>query len=195
VPLVIDKSKVKPMGSMSALGFHIMSLMFKVRDAFRPRSEVLAESGIKSGYSVLDFGCGPGGYIIPLVELLGPSGKIYALDVQILAIEKVKRLAKRKGIVNIQTIHSDCATGLPDQSVDTILLYDVFHDLACPNDVLNELHRILKPNGILSFSDHHMQEKEILKGISDPGMFRLVTKSKKTYSFSKADPQTKDGFR
>jgi ubiquinone/menaquinone biosynthesis C-methylase UbiE len=147
----------------------------------------LKEAGIESGFSVLDFGCCPGGYIMPLAELVGPSGQISALDIHPLAIQAVKRIATRKGIKNIGTIESDCSTGLPDNGVDVALLYDVFHDLARPDDVLRELHRILKPGGRLSFSDHHMKEKEILTRVTGAGMFRFVRKGKKTYSFTKAD--------
>jgi ubiquinone/menaquinone biosynthesis C-methylase UbiE len=170
---------------MSNLGFKLMSLMFKVRDFFRPRLYVLKEAGIKSGFSVLDFGCGPGGYIAPLTELVGPSGTIIALDVNPLAIRAVRKIETNKGIKNIRIIESDCSTGLPDNSVDVVLLYDVFHDLARPDDVLRDLHRILKPVGSLSFSDHHMNEKEVLTKVTGAGMFRLVRKGRKTYSFTK----------
>ena len=88
---------------MSSIGFKLMSLMFKVRDLILPRLDVLKEAGIESGFSVLDFGCGPGGYIMPLVELVGPSGKIYALDIHPLAIQAVKKMVTRKGIENIMT--------------------------------------------------------------------------------------------
>jgi ubiquinone/menaquinone biosynthesis C-methylase UbiE len=172
---------------MSNIGFKLMSLMFKVRDLLRPRLDVLKEAGIESGFSVLDFGCGPGGYILPLVELVGSSGKIHALDVHPLAIHQVKKIAARKGIENIETIESDCSTGLPDNGVDTVLLYDVFHNLARPDDILRELHRVLKPGGTLSFSDHHMKEEEVITGVTGTGMFRFVKKGKKTYSFAKAD--------
>ena len=172
---------------MSSIGFKLMSLMFKVRDLLQPRWDVLKEAGIESGFSVLDFGCGPGGYIMPLVELVGPYGKIHALDIHPLAIQEVRKIAARKGIENIETIESDCCTGLPDNGVDTVLLYDVFHDLACPDDVLRELHRILKPGGILSFSDHHMQEEEVVTRVTGAGMFRFIRKGNKTYSFAKAD--------
>jgi ubiquinone/menaquinone biosynthesis C-methylase UbiE len=174
-------------GLMSSIGFKLMSLTFKVRDLILPRLDVLKEAGIESGFYVLDFGCGPGGYIMSLVELVGPSGKVYALDIHPLAVQAVKKMATRKGIENIMTIESDCGTGLPDNSVDTVLLYDVFHHLTRPDDVLRELHRILKPGGILSFSDHHMKEEEVLKGVTDTGMFRSVRKGKKTYSFAKVD--------
>jgi 23S rRNA U2552 (ribose-2'-O)-methylase RlmE/FtsJ len=106
---------------MSSFGFKLMSLMFKVRDFFRPRLDVLNEAGIESGLSILDYGCGSGSYIVPLAELVGPSGKIYALDIHPLAIKQVKKIAAREGIENIETIQSDCETGLSNSSVDVVL--------------------------------------------------------------------------
>jgi ubiquinone/menaquinone biosynthesis C-methylase UbiE len=172
---------------MSSLGFKLMSIMFKVRDLLRPRSDVLREAGIEPGFAVLDFGCGPGGYIAPLIELVGPSGKIYALDIHPLAIHEVKKMAKRKRFENIETIESDCRTGLPDNSVDTVLVYDVFHDLVRPDEVLRELHRVLKADGTLSFSDHHMKEEEVLTRVTGAGTFKFVRKGRKTYSFAKTN--------
>jgi ubiquinone/menaquinone biosynthesis C-methylase UbiE len=172
---------------MSRVGFKLMSLMFKVRDLLLPRLDVLKEAGIRSGFFVLDFGCGPGGYIMPLIELVGPSGKVYALDIHPLAILEVKKIATRKGIETIETIESDCRTGLPDNSVDTVLLYDVFHKLVRPDEVLRELHRVLKAKGTLSFSDHHMKQEEVLTRVTGAGMFRFIRKGKKTYSFAKID--------
>jgi len=170
---------------MSILGFKLMSLMFKVRDFFRPRLDLLKEAGIETGLCVLDYGCGPGSYIVPLAELVGPSGKIYALDIHPLAIKEVKKIAARKGIENIETIESDCNTGLSDNNVNAVLLYDTFHDLSQPDDVMQELHRVLKRVGTLSFSDHHMKEQDILLRVTKTGMFKLSKKGKKTYSFSK----------
>ena len=172
---------------MSSFGFKFMSLMFKVRDIIRPRLELLKEAEIERGFCVLDYGCGPGSYIAPLEQLVGNSGEIYALDINPLAIKAVQKIAARKGIANINPIESDCNTGLPDNRVDVVLLYDTFHDLSQPDDVLQELHRVLKPGGTLSFSDHHMKEKDILTGITNKGLFLFLKKGKKTYSFSKLD--------
>ena len=172
---------------MSGLSFKIMSFGFKFRDLLRPRSNVLKDAGIEPGSVVLDFGCGPGGYIAPLVELAGPSGRIYALDIHPLAIHEVKKIAKRKRFENIETIESDCRTGLPDHSVDTVLLYDVFHNFVHPDEVLRELHRVLKTDGTLSFSDHHMKEEEVFRQITEAGIFRFVRKGRKTYCFAKVD--------
>jgi len=165
--------------------FKLMSFTYKFRDLFSPRKNILKEVEIKPGFHVLDYGCGPGGYITATAELVGKSGKIYALDIHPLAIQMVQNIASKKQLTNVKTICSDCKTGLPDNSIDVILLYDIFHDLNDPNGVMKELHRVLKPDGILSFSDHHMKEDEILPKMTNNGLFRLLKKDRKTYSFLK----------
>ena len=170
---------------MSNSHFKLMSFSFKFRDFFLPRKNILKEVGIKHGFHILDYGCGPGSYITAVAELVGKSGKIYALDVHPLAIQRVQNIASKKKLLNVETILSDCKTGLPDNSLDVVLLYDTFHELSNSNGVLEELHRALKPNGILSFSDHHMKENEILSMVTNRGLFRLLRKGKRTYSFLK----------
>jgi ubiquinone/menaquinone biosynthesis C-methylase UbiE len=168
---------------MSNIGFRVMAFTFKIRDFLRPRRDIVKEAGIKEGFHVLDYGCGPGSYVTAVAELVGKSGKIYALDINPLAIKMVKKIALKKQLSNVETILSDCKTGLPNDSIDVVLLYDTFHDLSDPNMVLEELHRVLKPNGILSFSDHHMEENEIVSRVTNNGLFRLLRKGERTYSF------------
>jgi len=167
--------------------FKLMALQYKFRDFLSPRMNVLKEVDIKPGFQVLDYGCGPGSYVTPLAELVGKSGKIYALDIHPLAVQAVQRIASKKQLTNVETILSDCETGLPDNSVDVILLYDTFHDLSDPNGVLAELHRVLKPDGTLSFSDHHMGEHEIVSKVTHRGLFRLSRRSKRIYSLLKKE--------
>ena len=169
--------------SMANLHFKLMSFGYKFRDFFLPRMNILKEVGIKTGFHVLDYGCGPGSYITAVAELVGQSGKIYALDVHPLAIQRVLSIASKKQLPIVEPICSDCKTGLPDDSVDVVLLYDTFHNLGDPNGVLEELYRVLKPNGILSFSDHHLKENEIVSKVTNKGLFRLSRKGKRTYSF------------
>jgi ubiquinone/menaquinone biosynthesis C-methylase UbiE len=169
----------------SNFGFRLMAFGYKFRDIRLPRINILKEVGIKQGFHVLDYGCGPGSYIIPLAELVGESGKIYALDIHPLAIRKVQDIASKKQLANVETILSDCQTGLPDNSLDVVLLYDIFHHLSDPDGVLKELHRVLKPEGILSFGDHHMKEKEIVSEVTNSGLFRLARKGERTYTFLK----------
>jgi ubiquinone/menaquinone biosynthesis C-methylase UbiE len=169
----------------SNLHFKVMSLGYKFRDLRLPRKNILKEVGIKPGFRVLDYGCGPGSYIIPLAELVGESGKVYALDMHPLAIRKVQNIASKKQLANVETILSDCKTGLHRNSLDAVLLYDAFHHLSDPDGVLKELHRVLKPDGILSFSDHHMKEREILAEVTNGRLFRPLRKGQRTYTFLK----------
>ena len=178
------KTEAKP---KSNLDFRLMSLTYKFRDFRLPRINILKEVGIETGFHVLDYGCGPGGYIVPLVKLVGDSGKIYALDMHPLAIEAVQKLTSKKGITNVQTILSDCKTGLPPNSIDVVLLYDILHHLNNVSDVLTELQRILKPKGILSLSDHHMKEEDTISQVTGVGLFKLSAKNKRTYSFARAE--------
>jgi ubiquinone/menaquinone biosynthesis C-methylase UbiE len=169
----------------SNLHFKLMSLTFKFRDFFRPRMDILKEVGIQSGFRVLDFGCGPGSYIRYLAELVGPSGEVYALDRHPLAIRSLQKLASTKQLKNVKPLQSEGSTGLPDNSLDVALLYDSFHELDQPDAVLKELHRILKPGGILSFRDHHMKEEEFLPKLKKGNLFEFSRKGEKTYTFSK----------
>ena len=138
-----------------------------------------------TGFHVLDFGCGPGGYVIPLSELVGEKGNVFALDINPDAIKMVQNLILKRHISNVETTYSNCKTGLPDNSIDVVILYDVFHEISKPDMVLRELHRVLKPEGYLSFRDHHMKEDKILAGVTGSGLFRLFKKGKRTYNFVK----------
>jgi ubiquinone/menaquinone biosynthesis C-methylase UbiE len=172
-------------GQLSNLGFRFMSMGFKWRDFFRPRGNILREVGIKAGFQVLDYGCGPGGYVTAAADLVGNKGKIYALDAHPLAVKMVQDIVSRKGLQNVETILSDCRTRLPDSHLDVVLLYDTLHDLNDPNCVLDEIHRTLKPNGVLSLSDHHLKEGEIVSKVTGRGLFKLLEKGRNTYVFTK----------
>lgn len=167
--------------------FRFMSLFFRIRDLFVPRRRVLEEVRIERGFIVLDYGCGHGSYVPATAELVGESGKVYALDAHPIAIEMVKKLTSKKQLGNVGTIHSDCDTGLAERSVDVVLLYDTFHALSDPRGVLKELHRVLKPTGLLSFSDHHMGEDEIHSGVAAGRLFEFVDRGERTYSFRKRE--------
>ena len=172
--------------AVSNIWFRLMALEFKIRDYRSPRAGILKEAGLRQGCQVLDYGCGPGGYVLPAARLVGESGRLYALDVTPLSIKMVKNIVAKNSLKNVETILSDCATGLPCESVDAVLMYDVFHDLEDPAAVLGEIHRVLKPNGVLSFSDHHLIENEILSSVADGKLFKLLRKQEHTYTFGKS---------
>jgi len=149
--------------------FRLMSFAFAFRDLFVSPRRRLEEVGLREGQVVLDFGCGPGSYTIAAARIVGGDGMVYAVDVNPLAVEAVRRRAKRRRLANVKVLLSDCATGLEAGSVDVVLAYDVLHEITEPKPVLAELRRVLKPYGVLSVSDHHMREDEIVETVSGAG--------------------------
>ena len=167
------------------LAFRFMALGFTFRDIFQPRKNILQEVGIKAGFKLLDYGCGPGSYIPAASEMVGETGKIYALDAEPLAVKTVQGMISKKQITNVETILTDCRTGLPDSSLDVVLLYDVLHGLDNPELVLREIHRTLKPAGILSLNDHHLKEDEIVSRVTGTGLFTLSGRGEYTCTFAR----------
>jgi ubiquinone/menaquinone biosynthesis C-methylase UbiE len=165
------------------LGFLLELVFFKLRGWLSSPMKKLAEAGIQPGLHVLDFGCGTGNYTLAAARMVGAHGRVYAADCQPLAVEYVKKSASRKNLANVQTILTDCDIGLDSRSIDVILLYDVFHDIEQPEALLQELARVLKSEGRLSFSDHHMKKPDILSSLTSGNVFGLLEEGRYTYTF------------
>ncbi|MGB5910763.1 MAG: class I SAM-dependent methyltransferase [Promethearchaeia archaeon] len=171
--------------SQSNLDFKFMSFFFKIRDFFKSPTNKIEKAEIKLGYIILDYGCGPGSYSIAAAKIVGPSGKIYATDIHPSAIKEVNKRALKNELKNIETIQTDCKTGLEPNSIDVIICFDVLHNIKDNNCILKEFFRVLKPESILSFDDHHMKENEILEKLTSEGLFKLVDKKDNQYNFTK----------
>jgi len=171
----------------SNLGFRLMAAEFRIRDLLWPRRAILEEAGTRPGMRVLDYGCGPGSYVLPASQMVGETGRIYALDMHPLAIARIRKLCARRKLTNVTTILSDCNTGLGESEVDVALLHDVLHDVEDPALLLRELHRVLKPQGLLSASDHHLKGQRLVTLVTEQGPFRLLRKGRWSYDFVPAD--------
>ena len=71
---------------------------------------------------MLDYGCEPGGYVLPVSQTIGSTGKLYALDVLPIAIGMVKQIMAKNNLPNVETILSQCDTGLKNEAPDAVLL-------------------------------------------------------------------------
>jgi len=152
---------------------------------FKPEEEI-KKLDIKQGQVVLDFGCGIGSYTIPVAKLVGERGRVYALDKQPLALKKVEERAEKEGLHNIRTILSDGDTGLPDESIDIILLYGVLPEIEDKDFVLRELHRVLKPSGYLSTRYcFRMKRDRVLKVIGATNLYSLLEQKGHILNFKK----------
>jgi len=132
--------------------FKMMSLVHEtLYGLFRDPYKALNAAGLKPGQKVLEVGCGPGFFTVPAARIVGEKGSVHALDINPLAVERVQQKIEQKGVTNVKTILADAAqTGLPGQSFDLIFLFGFAHSVGNLENILVELHRLLKPAGILS---------------------------------------------
>ncbi len=152
---------------------------------FNPEDEV-KKLNIINGQNILDFGCGIGSYTFPAAIIAGKNGKVYALDKQPIAIKKVKKRLKKYDFHNIVTILSDGNTGLPDESVDMILLFGVLPEIEDKSSLLMELHRVLKPEGsFFSRFCFRIKKEEVLDIIKGSDLFDFTEQNGRILNFSK----------
>jgi ubiquinone/menaquinone biosynthesis C-methylase UbiE len=135
-------------------------------------SKVLFELGIKAWNSVLDFGCGSGTYTIPAAKLVGNEGKIYAFDINRTTLDRMEGKAKREGLTNIVRVDASGGENLPfeDGSMDVVLLIDVLKDIDDRKRLFHEVHRILKPNGIVTVYPMHLSREAVEQLARDGGL-------------------------
>jgi ubiquinone/menaquinone biosynthesis C-methylase UbiE len=169
---------------MGNLWFRLMALEYRLKSDSVLVLGTLNDAGIQPGMSVLDFGCGPGRYALPAAEMVGSHGVVYAVDVHPLAIRMVENTAEKVGVTNLHAIHADCNTGLPSESVDIVLLCDTLHDVENKKAVLQELRRVLKLHGTLSYKDHTLLGEPLLTLFRANG-FSLLSQTKTQFIFKK----------
>ena len=128
--------------------------------------ETLKKAGIKRGKTVLDFGCGSGTYTIPAAKIAGKEGKVYALDKDKKVLDELMQKAEYAGLENIKRIDTSGELKIPlaDESIDIVLLYDVFHSyyfsqVADRRNLLEEVYRISKRDAIISVWPKHMESE------------------------------------
>jgi ubiquinone/menaquinone biosynthesis C-methylase UbiE len=178
----MNELKDKPMPD---IGFRMMSFFFRIRDRFRDPGKQLEKVGIKEGQTLLDFGCGSASYVIPAARMVGGKGMVYAVDIHPLAISAVEKKATKEGLTNIATILSDRDTGLPDESIDVVLLYDVIRSIKDKRALLKELHRVMKENGLLSILAEHIKVEDVVEIAEKDGLFSLKDQDGKLLNFER----------
>jgi ubiquinone/menaquinone biosynthesis C-methylase UbiE len=145
----------------------------------------LTEAGVKRGQRVLEVGCGPGFFTIPAAKIVGEAGYVYAVDINPAAVEHVNRKIMREGLTNVEVKLADASeTGLPKESVDVAFLFSVIHSLRNLNEVLSEMHRVLKTVGILSVQSG-LPEKKVLETVTSNGLFNFRETTKNVFIFER----------
>lgn len=110
--------------------------------------DILDAINIKAGSVCADLGCGSGTFTFPLAQRVGMSGKVYAVDASVAALDQLK--IKKPG-VNIVTLRAELTeTRLPSGSCDLVLLAFQLSDSTNPGGLLAEAARLLKDDGRLA---------------------------------------------
>lgn len=120
----------------------------------------LKRVGVKPGYTVVDFGCRVGHYSIPAAILVGPDGRVYAIDKDGDALNRLNEKASASGLTNLRTVETAGETDLdlPDVPVDVFLLYDVLHLIEKDRRTVlySQIRQSLGPGAILSVYPKHI---------------------------------------
>ncbi len=156
----------------SNFAFWIITLMHDnpLLPIFRNPYKLLKAAGLKPGQKVLEVGCGPGFFTIPAAEIVGNEGSLYAVDVHPLAIKRVQKKIERKGIKNVTPILANASnTRLPDRSVDLTFLFGLRYIAGGLENVISEIHRILKSGGVFSFEKTRGPEKKLIEEVEKGG--------------------------
>lgn len=165
-------NKLRPMSNTS---FRLMAWSMKIMDLFHNPATLLKKAPLKEGLTVVDYACGPGRYTLPAAEIVGPAGKVYAVDIQPIAIETVKKKAAARSITNVETVLADSFnTGIASSSVDIVLLIDAIYPIKDRTSLLNEIHLLLKPEGFLFMDPSHLPALEAKSIVENTGLFNRV---------------------
>jgi ubiquinone/menaquinone biosynthesis C-methylase UbiE len=117
---------------------------------------------IPKGASVADIGAGSGYVTMRLSAAVGPSGRVFANDVQPEMIEILRRRLAAERITNVTLVQGAIDDPrLPAASVDLELMVDVYHELSRPQAMLQKLRAALKPAGRLVLLEYRKEDPSI----------------------------------
>jgi len=124
-------------------------------------SNLIQNMDIKPNDTIADIGAGSGYHVFKMAPL-AKKGLVYAVDIQpkmLMAIERTKESSK---IINIVTIlGGKKSVYLPKNSVDKILMVDVYHEFDFPVEMIASIKNALKPNGQLFLIEYRSEDSKV----------------------------------
>ena len=127
---------------------------------FLDSDEILQELNLTGSETFMDAGCGDGHIAIKVIEEYLPDGEVYAVDVYDASIEDMETYKKENNVENLTNIEADITEGIPgveDESIDVVLLVNVFHGFKASrkiDEAIDELSRIIKQDGKIAIMDY-----------------------------------------
>lgn len=110
---------------------------------------------------VADIGAGTGYYTFRIAPKV-PDGKVYAVEVQDAFVVALNKRKTELGLSNVEVVRgSSQDLGLPDASLDFAIMVDVYHELEYPQEMLQAIHKALKPDGKLLLLEYRAEDTSI----------------------------------
>lgn len=178
------------MGRIPNIAFRMMSASIRAHEFLTGRSRRIEKFGLMPGYTVIDYGCGPGRYVKRAVQLVGETGRVYAFDIHPLFEKRIERIIGKNDLSNVVPLLARGGVSpLPNDVADLIYALDMFHMVAEPKPFLQEIHRLLKPDGILIIDDGHQPREKTLRKLGDSGLWNVVEENE---DYLRCKPRKKD---
>jgi predicted methyltransferase len=162
------------------------------RDERLQTNRILDLLKLAPGKNVADIGAGSGWFTVRAARRVGDGGMVYAEDINPEAIRHIDKRAEAEKLNNVKTV-----LGTPDDtklrpaSVDAVMLMKVYHEIAHPIPVMEQVRAALRPGGLVgiidrngSGTDHGLNRSVVVKEMGEAGY-----KLEETYDFTKADGQ------
>ncbi|MEL7162394.1 MAG: class I SAM-dependent methyltransferase [Bacteroidota bacterium] len=124
-------------------------------------SQAIQNMGIQPDEHIADIGAGSGYYTFRMAWEV-PGGKVYAVDLQPEMLSIMRRKIAEEGIENVELVQgSETAPELEENSVDLVIMVDVYHELSHPREMMQEIVRALKPDGRFVLLEYRMEDPQV----------------------------------
>jgi predicted methyltransferase len=137
---------------------YIAALEDPKRDAYQKPHEVMQALGIREGEVIADIGAGSGYFSVRLAHHVGPSGRVYAVDISGDMIRHLHQRVSDNGLLNLSPILARADDPLLPQPVDRFLIVDVWHHIENQAGYLAVMKKHLKPGGQVVMIDFQKRD-------------------------------------
>jgi ubiquinone/menaquinone biosynthesis C-methylase UbiE len=132
------------------------------RESEEHPDDALDALNLKAGMVVADVGAGTGYMSLKMATRVGPSGKVYAEDVQPEMLRLLRQNAAKAQATNVETVlGNETDPKLPPGQIDLILLVDVYHEFSQPQKMLRKMREALKPDGRLVLLEYRKEDPNV----------------------------------
>lgn len=122
-------------------------------------AKLMKALNLKPGMVVCDLGAGSGYFTFRLSKQVGPTGKVLAVDIQPEMCDEVNKRAKQLKVTNVETIlGTESDPKLPANSLDMILMVDVYHEFNYPYEMIEAMVKSLKVGGKIVFVEYRAED-------------------------------------